>query len=269
MASRCVTVKTELPAVFKKIHYFTDGCAGQYKNKNNLINLCHHEDDFGLAAEWNFFVTSHGKSACDSIGGTVKRLVTKASLQRPYNDQIPTSDAIINFCNDNIHGIKFFNVPPDDVARSETELKVRFELAEKLEMKQHNLYIVQEQSFVCCLYDNFPWIGMLHDISDEYGDYRINFMHPHGPARQFQWPLRKDPCWIPKDDILCCLETPSLTSSYSRNYCINQHDIVRISRLKPGKSGPLTMNSLKPVTKHYRHQVGYMDFIVCIHVHII
>ena len=121
-------LKTELPAV-KKIHYFTDGCAGQYKNKNNFIHLCNHEDDFGLAAEWNFFTTSHGKSACDGIGGTVKRLVTKASLYRPYNDQILTSDAIINFCNENIHGIKFFNVPPEDVARSETELKVRFELA--------------------------------------------------------------------------------------------------------------------------------------------
>ena len=86
-------LKTALPAV-TKIHYFTDGCAGQYTNKNNLINLCHHEDDFGLAAEWNFFATSHGKSACDGIGGTVKRLVTRASLQRPYNDQILTSDAM-------------------------------------------------------------------------------------------------------------------------------------------------------------------------------
>ena len=59
----------------------------------------------------------------------MKRLVTKASMQRPYNDQILTSDAILNFCNENIHGIKFFNVPSEDVARSETELKVRFELA--------------------------------------------------------------------------------------------------------------------------------------------
>ena len=31
----------------------------------------------------NFFATSHGKSACDGIGETVKRLLTKASLQRP------------------------------------------------------------------------------------------------------------------------------------------------------------------------------------------
>ena len=72
---------------------------------------------------------------------------------------------------------------------------------------------------------------MVDEISDEYGDYKINFMHPHGPARQFHWQLRKDLCcWIPKDDILCCLETPSLTSSSSRNYCINQNDIVRVSR---------------------------------------
>ena len=56
------------------------------------------------------------------------RLVTKASLQRQYNDQILTSDSILNFCNENMHGIKFFNVPPEDVARSETELKVRLEL---------------------------------------------------------------------------------------------------------------------------------------------
>ena len=186
------------------------------------------------------------------------------------NDQILTSDAILNYWYENVHGIKFLNVPPEDVARSETELKVRFELARTVKgtlqfhrfvpvsklhvyrlsaqandpelvpiSESYGIEIgneaarslhVQEQSFVCCLYDSVPWIGMVDEISDEYGDYRINFMHPHGLARQFQWPLRKDPCWIPKYDILCYLETPSLTSSSSRNYCINQNDIVRISR---------------------------------------
>ena len=72
-------LKTELPAV-KKIHYFTDGCAGQCKIRTISL-ISHHVDDFGLAAEWNFFATSHGKSICDGIGGTVKRPVTKASLQ--------------------------------------------------------------------------------------------------------------------------------------------------------------------------------------------
>ena len=43
--------------------------------------ISHHEDDFGLAAEWNFFATSHGKASVMALGGTVKRPVTKASLQ--------------------------------------------------------------------------------------------------------------------------------------------------------------------------------------------
>ena len=87
-------LRTQFPEM-KRIHYFTDGCAGQYKNKSNfIINLCHHEEDFGLEGEWNFFATSHGKSACDGIGGTVKRLLTKASLQHPYTDPILTIEAI-------------------------------------------------------------------------------------------------------------------------------------------------------------------------------
>ena len=64
-----------------RILYFTDGAASQYKNYKNLSNLCHHGKDHGNEAEWHFFATSHGKSPCDGIGGTVKRLVARASLQ--------------------------------------------------------------------------------------------------------------------------------------------------------------------------------------------
>ena len=32
----------------KKLIYFTDGCAGQYKNRYNFINLLHHDADFGI-----------------------------------------------------------------------------------------------------------------------------------------------------------------------------------------------------------------------------
>ena len=58
-----------------KIYYFTDGTASQYNytNYKNICNLLYHRDDFGLDAEWHFFATSHGKNACDGIGGTVKR----------------------------------------------------------------------------------------------------------------------------------------------------------------------------------------------------
>ena len=65
----------------KKIFYFSDGCAGQYKNRNFFINLCHHELDYGIPAEWHFFATSHGKGPCDGVGGTLKRMVSRASLE--------------------------------------------------------------------------------------------------------------------------------------------------------------------------------------------
>ena len=74
-------VIAEFPNV-KKLEYFSDGSAGLNKNFKNLINLTLHHQDFSLDASWTFFATSHGKSPCDGIGGTVKRLTARASLQR-------------------------------------------------------------------------------------------------------------------------------------------------------------------------------------------
>jgi hypothetical protein len=48
-----------------------------------------HNEGLGVPAEWHCFATSHGKNACDGVGGTLKRLSAKASLQRPYNDISP------------------------------------------------------------------------------------------------------------------------------------------------------------------------------------
>jgi len=42
--------------------------------------VTYHEINFGIHAEWQFFATSHGKAACDGVGGIVKWLVSKASL---------------------------------------------------------------------------------------------------------------------------------------------------------------------------------------------
>ena len=61
-------------------------------------------------AEWNFFATSHGKTACDGIEGTAKRLTLKASLQRPVSNQIITPRDMFSFCSENISGIQFYFV---------------------------------------------------------------------------------------------------------------------------------------------------------------
>ena len=84
----------------KKIIYFSDGAASQYKNRKNFVNLCNHETDFGVKAEWHFSATSHGKGACDGVGGTVKRLASRASLQKPYDQQIMNIQGIVfQYCS--------------------------------------------------------------------------------------------------------------------------------------------------------------------------
>lgn len=113
--------------LIKTIHYFSDGAASQYKNKKNMANLCYHDQEFGLQADWNFFATAHGKSPCDGAGGTIKRIIRKASLPRTAESHILTPQAMFDFCTQRIPGIKFFFVPKADVEASESRLTERFE----------------------------------------------------------------------------------------------------------------------------------------------
>ena len=54
-------IKENLHAI-TKVLYFSDGAASQYKNFKNFVNLCYHEIDHSIQAQWHFFATSHGKS---------------------------------------------------------------------------------------------------------------------------------------------------------------------------------------------------------------
>ena len=126
------TSKKALPNV-TLLEYFSDGCAGQYKNFKTFLNLCYHSSDFGLCAIWSFFATSHGKSPCDGLGGTVKRLLLRASLQKPVNDQILSFDKVMTFCTTSIKGITFFEISKDDMASVRERQKERYQLGNTVE----------------------------------------------------------------------------------------------------------------------------------------
>jgi hypothetical protein len=111
----------------QSIVYFSDGCAAQYKNRKNIFNLCQHKSDFNIDAKWVFFATSYGKQPCDGIGGTVKRLVANASLQRTSNNQILTPLAMFNYCSENIEGIKFIYITKETLKEARNALSGRFE----------------------------------------------------------------------------------------------------------------------------------------------
>ena len=53
-------LKENLHAI-TNILYLCNGAASQYKNLKNFVNLCYHEIDHGIQAQWHFFA-SHEKS---------------------------------------------------------------------------------------------------------------------------------------------------------------------------------------------------------------
>ena len=97
----------------KSVHYFSDGCGGQYKKLKNFINLCKHKEDFGLSAIWTSFATCHRKSACDGLGGTMKRSATRAGFERSLNNQILS--ALLEFCGESMPKIKFAMIAKDEM----------------------------------------------------------------------------------------------------------------------------------------------------------
>ena len=99
----------------KIVEYFSDGCAAQYKNRKSFFNLCKHQEDFGVEAAWSFFATSHGKSPCDGIGGTVKRSTALESLRCPLENQILDVDSMKSYCKSTILKIQFVKILKDDL----------------------------------------------------------------------------------------------------------------------------------------------------------
>ena len=88
--------------------------SGDFAENYNFV-VCHHDEDFSISCIWTFFATSHGKSPCDRIGGTVKRLVATASLQKPVSNQILSAEAMFKSCQQSINAIKFVNVTVEEM----------------------------------------------------------------------------------------------------------------------------------------------------------
>ena len=48
-------IKEAYPHI-NKVHYFSDGCAGQYKNKFKFAKIYNHERDFGIKCVGHFLL---------------------------------------------------------------------------------------------------------------------------------------------------------------------------------------------------------------------
>mgnify|MGYP003519337117 CR=1 FL=1 len=73
-----------------------------------------------------FFATSHGKSACGGIGGTVKRQAARKSLQATTNGHILTPLDLYTWAREDIKGIDFLFCSMEEVKSHTKALEERF-----------------------------------------------------------------------------------------------------------------------------------------------
>lgn len=243
-------------SIIKKIHYFTDGCVSQYKNKFNFINICNHLQDFGITCEWHFFATCHGKSACDGIGGIIKRAAAKASLQRATENQILSSEDLYLYCTQNLSKtMEFIYVSSETIKEMEENLlKERFRLAvtvagtqkfhrfvpvNKTEIEVFELSddaigekrnIIKKDikskdeghvypkigDYVICSYTHSKWMGMILSYDEQFEDYEVDFLHPSGINDYYYFPKPVDRCHITIDNIHAIMDNPLLKPGTSR-----------------------------------------------------
>ena len=76
-----------------------------------------------------FFARSHDKGAYDGLGGTVKHLAARASLQRPYDEQIMTPRQLFEWASSSIPAVSFEYCSTDNYKREKTHLERQFERA--------------------------------------------------------------------------------------------------------------------------------------------
>ena len=178
-----------------------------------MLNLCCHEKDFRIHANWTFFATSHGKSPCDGIEVTVNRLTARASLQRPYSEQILTASQMLLFCQKNIANVRFLYFSKEEMVDVREHLKNiflsgrtipgtrgyhffeprytrmiaskrtaeddtfagKFNITGKTSVPM-SMNAVKLRDYISCRYDGKWWIGLIEELNNEQQDFKVSFL---------------------------------------------------------------------------------------------
>lgn len=247
------------------IEYFSDGCAGQYKNFKNFVNLCLHQQELDMSATWSFFATSHGKGPCDGIGGSVKRLARLESLRRE-REFLDTFDRLYKFCAENIANVKFYKISAEEMATRRPSIEARFQGGSTVPGTQsyHHFVPVDDHQtvtfkrlssdpeicgkrrfntsstplpsvqfkigdYVSVVYDREWYIGLVQTANVANQECEIIFMNPKMSQASLHWPQREDKCLCPIGDILTTVSVPEFTSPRARTYKLKQNEFDEIN----------------------------------------
>ncbi|KAL5503158.1 hypothetical protein EMCRGX_G010065 [Ephydatia muelleri] len=197
--------------------YFSDGCSSQYKNCKNFLNLTHHEDDFGMPAEWHFFATSHGKGPSDGVGGSVKRSAARASLQRPYHDQIMTPRQLFEYAKANITAVHFHYSTKEEYDTETLQLEARLSHARTI--PEEDLVFDDIKGFVTVMYDNKWYLACVLQTFPSTVEVKLSCLEPAGPSSSFVYPRKADILIIPATNVLTIVDPATTTG---RTYTLSE-----------------------------------------------
>ena len=261
-------IKLTIPDL-SKIIFFSDGGPAHYKNKYNFANLSMFKNDFGIMAEWHFWATCHGKNACDGIGGTVKRLARRASLQRPIDNQILTPSDLFSWASESIEGIKFFYVNQSEIDVNSENLLSRFEKVvtikgthklhcfiplsngvievsrtscpdSKLEKQiavvlpqpytsNISLSDVAVDDFLVIVVDNKWWIGRALEVDAD--GVNLEVFKENGPSKTYSLNSQSNEFYVNSSQIILKIEKPTPRTRSGRTYVIPNNVTQNIVKL--------------------------------------
>ena len=216
---------------FSSVEYFTDGCAEQYKNYKSFSNIVYHEEDHGVPCEWTFFATSHGKSPCDGLGGSVKRCTANESLRRSPSNGITDVQKMLEYCQSAFEDVHFEVTCKEDIDTSSATLENRIALSSTLDGTRSFHYFKHEGNgkigakiiseddtydilvnhvpilsfnltdfrfgdYLAYVYDRKWYIGYVSDMDITRNELKVQSLHPNGPSRSFFFPRRPDSVWV-------------------------------------------------------------------------
>ncbi|KAG1714652.1 hypothetical protein GQR58_001068 [Nymphon striatum] len=117
---------------------------------------------------------------------------------------------------------------------SEHEFEQHFNLSKAVQVINDDAPLPNLNDFVACRYDTFWWVGIVDEIEAEKKDFKIKFMHPHGPSKRFSWPERDDSCWVPINNMIAVIGVPTTRSG--RIYEIDMDDFNKVQRINANRT---------------------------------
>ncbi|KAG0716220.1 hypothetical protein GWK47_010226 [Chionoecetes opilio] len=80
--------------------------------------------------------------------------------------------------------------------------------------------------FVACIYMEELWFAMIEEMSEEFGDALMIFLHPKGKSGSHAFVQSKaDKCWVTHENVLRIMTNPNLQGARKIRYCFKLNEM--------------------------------------------